>query len=207
MSAAAVAGPPAGIGPNALLQLVPVLERVGGPALREEVFASAGVFHLPRADGLIAEGPVARVHQQMRRQLPELAPSLAWEAGRRTADDVIANRIPRPVVVLLRALPPVLAGPLLTRAIEKHAWTFAGSGRFEVVSMQPLTFALHDNPVVRGEHADHPLCHWHAAVFERLFEALVTRRTRVTETECCAMGAAACRFRIGLRPDQGASAG
>jgi divinyl protochlorophyllide a 8-vinyl-reductase len=200
MSAASVAGPPAGIGPNALLQLVPVLERVGGPALREELFAAAGVFHLPRADGLIAEGPVARVHQQMRRQLPDLAPSLAWEAGRRTADYIIANRIPRPVVLLLRALPPALAGPLLTRAIEKHAWTFAGSGRFEVESMRPLTFALHDNPVVRGEHAEHPICHWHAAVFERLFGSLVTRRARVTETACCAMGAPACRFEIHRTP-------
>jgi divinyl protochlorophyllide a 8-vinyl-reductase len=196
MTAPGAAPMAARIGPNALLQLVPVLERVGGPDLREAVFAGAGVLDLPRADGLIAEGPVARVHQELRRRLPDLAPALAREAGQRTADYIIANRIPRPVVLLLKLLPPALAAPLLTRAIARHAWTFAGSGRFEVTCDRPLTFLLHDNPVVRGEHADHPLCDWHAAVFERLFRVLVSPRASVAETECCATGATACRFEV-----------
>jgi divinyl protochlorophyllide a 8-vinyl-reductase len=185
------------IGPNALTQLLPLLEKAGGPELRNELLAEAGIFALPDMTGLIEEAPVARLHQVMRAAVPDLAPSLAWEAGLRTADYIIANRIPRPVVLLLRALPAPLAAPLLVRAIERNAWTFAGSGRFEVLSRRPLRVAIHDNPVVRGERSDHALCHWHSAVFERLFTRLVHRDWRAREVECCAMGHRACLFEIG----------
>jgi divinyl protochlorophyllide a 8-vinyl-reductase len=185
------------IGPNALTQLLPLLEKAGGARLRDRLLAEAGIFALPDMTGLVDEAPVARLHQAMRARLPDLAPSLAWEAGVRTADYIIANRIPAPVVALLRVLPARLAAPLLVRAIERHAWTFAGSGRFEVVSHHPLRVAIHDNPVVRGEVATHGLCHWHSAVFERLFTRLVHRRWRAREVECCAMGHPACLFEIG----------
>lgn len=189
------------IGPNALLQLIPVLDRVGGPDLRTRIFARAGVFEIPEgAGGLIPEGPVARVHQELRRELPDMAPMLAWEAGKRTGDYILINRIPRGAQALLKALPAWAAAPILARAVAKHAWTFAGSGRFSVVSTRPLVFTLADNPVVRGEHADHPLCHWHAAVFERLFTRLVDPRLRCAETACCAMGASACRFELSREP-------
>lgn len=187
------------IGPNALLQLLPVLDRVGGPELRTRIFARAGVFEIPEgADGLIPEGPVARVHQEMRRALPEMAPMLAWEAGKRTGDYILINRIPRGAQGILKALPAWAAAPILAHAVAKHAWTFAGSGRFSVVSTRPLVFELADNPVVRGEAAGHPLCHWHAAVFERLFTRLIDPRLRCAETACCAMGAPACRFEIAI---------
>jgi divinyl protochlorophyllide a 8-vinyl-reductase len=185
------------IGPNALTQLLPLLEKAGGPELRNELLAEAGIFALPDMTGLIEEAPVARLHQVMRASVPDLAPSLAWEAGLRTADYIIANRIPSPVVLLLRALPAPLAAPLLVRAIERNAWTFAGSGRFEVLSRRPLRVAIHDNPVVRGERSDHALCHWHSAVFERLFTRLVHRDWRAREVECCAVGHEACLFEIG----------
>jgi divinyl protochlorophyllide a 8-vinyl-reductase len=184
------------IGPNAILQLLPVLERVGGHELRETILASAGVFEVPSGDSMIDERPVARLHREVRRQLPDLAEAIAWEAGRRTADYILAHRIPAPVRLLLRALPRRPAARLLTGAISRHAWTFSGSGRFEVVSTRPLVFAIHNNPVVRGEHADHCLCHWHAAVFERLFQVLVDSGTRVRETACAGAGAPACRFDV-----------
>ena len=195
-------GQPAGrssgrIGPNALTQLLPLLEKAGGPALRDGLLAEAGIFTLPDTTGLIEEGPVARLHQALRASLPDLAPSLAWEAGLRTADYIIANRIPRPAVLLMQALPARLAAPLLLAAIAKHAWTFAGSGRFEVLSCRPARVAIHDNPVVRGEASDHPICHWHAAVFERLFSRLVHPGWCARESQCCAMAHAACVFEIG----------
>ncbi|MEL7258851.1 MAG: hypothetical protein AAFN80_13550, partial [Pseudomonadota bacterium] len=56
----------------------------------------------------------------------------------------------------------------------KHAWTFAGSGQFECVS--PWTYRIEDNPVVRGEISQAPLCTWHAAVFEHLYQVLVHPR-------------------------------
>jgi divinyl protochlorophyllide a 8-vinyl-reductase len=184
------------IGPNALTQLLPLLEMAGGVELKDRLLARAGVFELPDMTGLIDEAPVARLHQAMREAVPDLAPALAWEAGVRTADYILAHRIPQPVQTLLRLLPARAAGPVLTKAIAKNAWTFAGSGRFEVVRGWPAVLLIHDNPVVRGERATAPLCHWHRGVFERLMRVLVTDRVRVHETACCACGAPACRFEV-----------
>lgn len=183
------------IGPNAILQLLPVLEAAGTAVLCDRLLAEAGVTEVPDGSTMISEEPVARLHQALRRARPDAA-LLAAQAGRRTADYILENRIPAPVRWLLAHLPAPLAAQLLARAIAKNAWTFAGSGRFRVVSTRPMVFALEDNPVVRGEVDDHPVCHWHAAVFERLFEALVSPRARAVETECCAAGAGACRFAI-----------
>jgi divinyl protochlorophyllide a 8-vinyl-reductase len=106
------------------------------------------------------------------------------------------HRIPGAARRALMALPASLAAPLLARAIARNAWTFAGSGAFEMVSTRPPVFLIRDNPVVRGEVSRTPLCHWHAAVFQRLFGALVHPGYRAHETECCAMGAGACRFEL-----------
>lgn len=192
-----MAAAPGLIGPNALTQLLPLLERAGGVELRERLLARAGVLDLPDMTGLIDEAPVARLHQAMRAEVPDLAPALAWEAGLRTADYILGHRIPAPVRAVLKVLPAVLAGPVLTRAIAKNAWTFAGSGRFEVARGWPAVFLIQDNPVVRGERATAPLCHWHAGVFERLYRVLVSDRARAREVTCCACGAPACRFEIG----------
>lgn len=184
------------IGPNALTQLLPLLEVAGGVELRERLLARAGVMDLPDMTGLIDEAPVARLHQAMRAEVPDLAPALAREAGLRTADYILAHRIPKPVQIVLKRLPAVLAGPVLSRAIAKNAWTFAGSGRFGVARGWPAVLLIHDNPVVRGERSDAPLCHWHAGVFERLYRVLVSDRARVREVACCACGAPACRFEV-----------
>ena len=84
------------IGPNALTQLLPLLEQVGGPSLRRAMLLEAGIVTLPDMTGLIDEAPVARLHRVMRAELPDLAPSLAWMAGERTAD-----YIPRRAVEVL----------------------------------------------------------------------------------------------------------
>ena len=78
---------------------------------------------------------------------------------------------------MLEALPASLASRQLLSAIARHAWTFAGSGRY----------------------AAGPVCHWHAGVFETLFRTLVHPRSRARETACCAAGAPACRFEIDWR--------
>lgn len=191
-----LAAPAARIGPNAVLQLLPVLERAGGRDLRDHMLASAGFFGVPDAEAMIDERAVARLHRTLRAEVPDLAPSLLWVAGRRTADYILANRIPSGAQALLRALPPRLAAPLLTRAIARHAWTFAGSGRFSVNSHRPLTLEIAGNPVVCGERAAAPICHWHMAVFERLFTTLVDGGLVCEEVACCAAGAPACRFVI-----------
>lgn len=185
------------IGPNAILQLVPVLEDAAGPETTQHVLAMAGIMQLPdAAAGLMEEAPAARLHQALRAELPDAAPLLAREAGWRTGAYILGNRIPRKAQTLLKLLPARLSAPILARAVEKHAWTFCGSGKFNLVSQWPPIFEIHDNPVVRGERSDTPLCHWHAAVFECLFSTLCGPRWRCTETQCCAQGAPACRFEM-----------
>lgn len=182
------------IGPNAVLQLVPVLDRVVGRAARIRLMTGAGLFDMPDGSAMIDEGPVARLHQSMRRDLPDLAPDMARAAGRRTGDYILIHRIPGRAQALLRALPSPWSARLLAKAITRHAWTFAGSGRFQVASHAPLVFEIADNPLVRAEHAAAPVCHWHAAVFARLYSRLVARDYTCVETACCATGAPACRF-------------
>ncbi len=185
------------IGPYAILQLVPVIDDAAGTDMTKHLVAMAGVFELPDpAAGLMDEAPAARLHQALRTEMPEVAPMLAREAGWRTGDYILANRIPQKALRLLKLMPARLSAPILARAVEKHAWTFCGSGAFRLASQWPVVFEIKDNPVVRGEHSETPLCHWHAAVFERLFSALCGRQWRCTETHCCAQGAPACRFEM-----------
>ena len=97
---------------------------------------------------------------------------------------------------VLRALPAPIASWLLLKAISANAWTFAGTGQFAWHSAAHARVSITGNPLVAGEVAAMPVCDWHAAVFERLFRELVSPRTQVVETECCASGGEACRFRI-----------
>jgi divinyl protochlorophyllide a 8-vinyl-reductase len=184
------------IGPNAILQLLPVLEREGGAALRDRLLRAAGLKAPPSDTGMMDERPAAAMHHALRRELPDRAAALARQAGLATGDYILAHRIPAPAQALLRRLPVPVAAWMLTRAIAQHSWTFAGSGRFEVLSSRPLSVRILDNPVVRGERAEAPICHWHAAVFERLFTDLVHPGYRVRETACCATDAPACVFEL-----------
>lgn len=184
------------IGPGSVLQLVPLLDDRLGTAEREKLMRLSGLKELPSTEGLMDEGPAAELHQAVRRLHPRLAASLTREAGVRTGDHILTHRMPTAAMRVLLALPPWLAAPLLANVIEKHAWTFAGSGAFRVRSRHPLVFELRDNPVVRGERAKAPICHWHAAVFERLFTRIVDEHLRCVETHCCAAGAPACRFEV-----------
>jgi len=182
------------IGPNAVLQLLPVIERIGGEERVSQMLARAGIFQMP-SDEMIPEAYAARLHQLLRSEEPEMAPRLAAEAGRKTANYILANRIPKPAQTIMRALPPELAARGLSIAISKNAWTFAGSGTFRKIS--PWAFEIKDNPVIRGEVSDVPLCTWHAAVFGRLYRALVHPRCVCTETHCGAQpGHDACLFEI-----------
>jgi len=187
------------IGPNALLQLVPVLDRALGVAERAALFARAGVPVPPPDAGMWPEAEVARLHRAVVLARPDLAPGLMRAAGLGTAEYILAHRIPRPAKALIRALPSPMAARLLTTAIGKHAWTFAGSGRFAVDNLRPLTVTISANPLACG-FKEAPSCHWHAAVFERLYAALVWPLVDVTETACCACRDAACRFQITPQP-------
>lgn len=183
------------IGPNALLQLVPVLEAGGARG----VFEAAGVAVPPADAGMWPEAEVAAVHRRLRADWPAQAPGWLAAAGERTGDYILAHRIPRAAQAVLRALPGALAGPMLALAVRKNAWTFAGSGAFRIAGWRPLVFEIEANPLIAGEQHHGPACHWHAAVFRRLFDALVWPGVQVEETACAAAGGGVCRFVV--RPD------
>ena len=196
MDGGQVSPPRARIGPNAILQTLDVLDHACGRSTRDRVMARAGVRVPPADAGMLPEADCAAVHRALREGLPDRAADLLRQSGLATGDYILRHRIPRPAQRLLLLLPAGLAARLLVRAIARHAWTFAGSGAFAVVGWRPLTVEVCDNPLIRGERSDLPLCHWHAAVFERLFARLVWSGVSVTEIACAAAGDPACRFRI-----------
>jgi divinyl protochlorophyllide a 8-vinyl-reductase len=196
----ASATPSSRIGPNAILQYLPVLEERFGAERLAALLQEAAIARVPDGTAMVDEAKVARLHQAIRRFWPDAAPMLARRAGAGTADYIVANRIPPPARWLLPRLPASLAERLLARAVRSHAWTFAGSGQFAVASSDPLVFTIRDNPIVRHERSASPVCDWHAAVFERLFGRLVAADYTVTETQCAACGAPACTFELHRHP-------
>ncbi|EAQ24059.1 bacteriochlorophyll 4-vinyl reductase [Roseovarius sp. 217] len=187
------------IGPNAVLQLAPAMDRIAGEGARRALFAPLGFDPLPDPTAMIDEARVAALHSALRRYHPENAREIAIAAGQGTGDYILAHRIPHAAQTLLRALPARVAAPILTRAILAHGWTFCGTGTLSARSGPPVVFTLADNPIIRGDHAPAPLCDWHAAVFEWLFAGLVHPRAHAIESACCATGAPACRFEIDWR--------
>ncbi|TDL90522.1 bacteriochlorophyll 4-vinyl reductase [Meridianimarinicoccus aquatilis] len=183
------------IGPNAILQFLPVLDRFCGPVRRAQILAAAGIFDIPDGLSMIPETDAARLHRQIRKEEPALAPTLAAKAGFETANYILANRIPDLAQTVLKVLPRKPAARILSGAIEKHAWTFAGSGSFKVQSA--WSFTITNNPIVRGEVSGVPLCAWHTAVFERLYRVLVSPDCRCEETLCAAQGSGnTCHFKM-----------
>lgn len=183
------------IGPNAILQLVDVLERQGEFELLGAVLAKAGVERPPRDAGMLPEADCAAVHQALRRLAPG-AEGLLEEAGLATGDYILAHRIPSLVQGVLRVLPGWVASRVLTKAIAQHSWTFAGTGEFRVETSRPLVVSVARNPLVAGWRAETPQCIWHVAVFRRLYGRLAWPSVTVREVACCACGNAACRFEI-----------
>ncbi len=178
------------------------LTAFGGATLADEVFARAGLARYRRAppETMVDECEVVRLHEAVEAALaPEQAERVARDAGRRTADYLLARRIPRHAQILLRALPRRRAAAVLVRAIAQHAWTFAGSGHFTYGfdAQAPRTVCLS----IIGS----PLCARSAraylgATFEGVFGAVLGAGTRVAlEPECGfrLMWAAKPVFRIG----------
>jgi divinyl protochlorophyllide a 8-vinyl-reductase len=179
------------------------LQKGGEGAKSRHIFSQAGSpqwLDSPPAE-MVDETRVARLHATVRELLPETrANSILKEAGRMTAEYLLANRIPRLAQTVLKILPPSLAARALTRAIGSHAWTFAGTGRFRGDIGSNATFEIWDNPLCRERDLTPGLCVWHTAVFERLFRELVSARTTAEETHCVRNGDPCCRFVLTWRP-------
>lgn len=197
-----LAGDGAGrIGPNAVIRLAETLEAQVGARRTHEIFRAAGQaqFLAARPESMVDERAVTALYASLRSALgPAAAATAARRAGELTGDYLLAHRIPSAVRTLLRLLPVRLAAPLLVSAIQRNAWTFAGSGTFAATG-DPLTLSISNCPICRGNTAPHCVCEYYAATFERLFAALVSPGCGVRETACEATGASACVFEVKWR--------
>mgnify|MGYP002402174308 CR=1 FL=1 len=100
------------IGPNAITRLAEALRADLGERRAACVFGAAGLgaylVHPP--DHMVDEAEVGRLHWALREALPVAqAERLSRIAGDRTADYLLAHRIPKPVQRLLRLLPAPFA--------------------------------------------------------------------------------------------------
>ena len=135
------------------------------------ILADAQIEQLPTGKHMIPEIEALRLHRWLALHDPMGALVIADEAGARTADYIIANRIPRPAVWLLKRLPALLAAPLLMGAIRKHAWTFVGAGVFTPAGA--WGFAIDRTRADDSIPPPDSLFLWYAAVFTRLYRVLV----------------------------------
>ena len=190
------------IGPNAVIRVAEALDAFDNHALTTRIFNAANLssyLTTPPAE-MIPEGEVTELHKVLHSVLGDSrARSIGWVAGQRTADYLLANRIPHPVQSILKVLPAALAARILIAAISRNSWTFAGSGRFSAAHGHPTRLTIANGPICREAHSAMPYCDFYAGTFERLFKVLVHPDTRVVETECMAQGAPACVFEIRWR--------
>jgi len=187
------------IGPNAITRVAEALSaRLGDAGLRR-IFGDAGLAAYVDAppQAMVDEAEVIALHAALRGDLgTDSARMVAADAGHRTAEYLLAHRIPRPAQSVLKALPARWAARLLLRAIGGHAWTFAGSGHFSAQPGPPLRLRIQNNPLCCGLRSPAPACDFYSAVFQRLFEVLVHPRAVVTEIACEARGDPACLFDV-----------
>lgn len=187
------------VGPNAIIRVAEALEALQDRAAVIELFRLAGLEQyldaLPTA--MVDEQEVTALQAALRQQLGlTAAREVARDAGLRTGDYLLANRIPRPAQTLLSILPPSLASWALLKAIRGNAWTFVGTGVFDANPSYPPRLTVADSLLCRGASATEPLCDFYAGTFERLFRRLVHPDTVVTEIACHANGAAVCIFEV-----------
>jgi divinyl protochlorophyllide a 8-vinyl-reductase len=183
------------VGPNAITQLGAALNAAGGNPALARVFGAAGIEHYIASPPqvMIPQTEAIAAHRALRTQLPDLAQAIAFDAGLRTADYLLAHRIPKAAQLILKALPARQAARLFLPAITAHAWTFSGSGRFSArITDAGCVLEIAANPLAADP------CAWHQGVFTRLFSMLIDPRARIDEIACTGAGAPACVFAVTL---------
>lgn len=187
------------VGPNAVIRVAEALQHDFGADAVSQVFRAAGLGQYLAAlpSEMVDEREVTRLQAALREQLGiAVARRVSHDAGLRTGDYLLANRIPQPVQRILKVLPARLASRVLITAIRRNAWTFVGSGVFDGEPGRPTRLTVTDGPICRGATADEPVCDFYAGSFERLFSRLVHKNARVTEIACQASGGESCLFEV-----------
>ena len=181
---------PARIGPNAILQLIAVLREERHERWLRDVFYRSGL------SAMLVNPPDEMVDERAgRRSLPSLVRAPAAGCGRSVDRGQSRHATPRAIFwrtafpsqrrFVLKLLPTRWSAPLLLRAIQRHAWTFAGSGETQHCheGRRGRRSKSRTNPIAM------PGCVWHVGVFETLFQRLVSTKARVRHVACCGDGA------------------
>lgn len=187
------------IGPNAIIQVAKVLtERLGDRRAESIVRASTPYTLGTLPQHMVPEAEALALTTHVMRQLGETsATSVLHEAGLRTGDYLLANRIPRVAQWIIGVLPRQAGLSILLKSMMAHAWTFAGSGTFTVQRLgTEIELTFHACAMCRELTSAGPVCDFYAGTFERLVTALVSRTAIVREVECHAQGGRCCRFLI-----------
>ncbi|NNJ10861.1 bacteriochlorophyll 4-vinyl reductase [Chloroflexales bacterium ZM16-3] len=186
------------IGPNSIIQTITSLRETCSPDELRALLAGEAegyLSHLPHE--MIPEG---EFHDLVRllvaRMGIERAGEVLYRSGELTADYVRANRIPAPIRTLLGLFPAQISLRLLLPAISKHAWTFAGSGKFSFsLSLTPsVSIGKPEGQDTSGIAA--ALCCYYCGAFTQMLRRLVSRRIELRETSCQAHGGPACVYQI-----------
>jgi divinyl protochlorophyllide a 8-vinyl-reductase len=185
---------PGFMAPRVVLDLLDAVTAQQGAAGTEALVRAADLVRIPSETEPVREDKAARLHQSVATLFPDLAPALLRRAGQATADRLMATQQSLRAQTMLAGAPWPIAAWLLGRWAQQHDWTFIGTGRFSLVNA--LEFELADNPLIRGFRSAGPACHWHAALFERLFQRMVDPDLECRELVCAASGAPVCRFII-----------
>lgn len=191
------------MGSQTVLPLIAAIERSLGHAASARLMDEARFTYLPEPGETVRERQVAVLHQSLRREFPEMAEAIQREAARDAVEWLMLHRIPARARLLLSGMPWGMAVWMLGRNAMQNAWTFGGSGKFTVLGTNE--FQLVDNPMIRGETSDLPICVWHEELFQHTFRRMAHNRLRCVETSCMATGADACRFHLSME-DQATAA-
>ena len=150
----------------------------------------------------LAAMQLAGMHRAMRDTFGPLAASgpLA-EAGRRAAAGLLRT-IPLPEQARRRRLPRAVSTRMLLAALRRWAPRFAATDRrFTASGGSRPVLIIAANPLCDERPRGTRVCAWHEALFETLFQALVSPDARVREVTCLALGDPECRFEVTFDAD------
>jgi divinyl protochlorophyllide a 8-vinyl-reductase len=182
------------VGPLVVLQLVRMLEKILGADACDLALKEARLYRLPKVNEPVREEKAARLHSTVRRLWPDKSDDILRRAGSDSGSYILEHQLSKRARTLLNGMPKSAAAWMLAKSAEQQSWLFTGSGTFRVESSS--LFVLERNPLILGERSDKTLCHFHSALFETLFRAMVHPQLECREVTCLARGDDACTFRF-----------